>query len=171
MATIGTIARAVLVGLSTLMTTVAGIPHFDCRCPNGDVKPFCFGLSSGRSGCCCAVRGGTCCCHVRRSPSAARAKKAPCCARGPGQSKSEPAPHGQSVVDANGCAKRLADPVTLAFTAKPTPSVYLLADVGLPLQAVLVSSATSGAPGQPFGQAHLSAPPPDLLTLLQRLLL
>src|SRR5947209_9321824 len=60
-----------LVWLTAAMTVVAGTPHFACRCPDGHVKPFCLGLASKTTGCCCGSaccsgsRGGKCCCGTR----------------------------------------------------------------------------------------------------------
>lgn len=63
MATCGRKAWAALVWLTTLMTLVAGLPHFDCRCPSGQVKPFCPGQTS--TACCC---GGSCCSPTQPPP-------------------------------------------------------------------------------------------------------
>ena len=58
MRTIGRTALTGLVWLTAAMTLVAGLPHFDCRCPSGQVKPFCLATASKKTGCCC---GGACC--------------------------------------------------------------------------------------------------------------
>ena len=57
-----------LVWLTATATLLAGIPHFTCRCPNGRVKPFCFGSASKQSCCCgdkscCSAESDRCCCH------------------------------------------------------------------------------------------------------------
>lgn len=54
--------------VTAAMTLVAAMPHFECRCPDGYLKPFCFGCVSRASGCCCARAEGSstesakCCC-------------------------------------------------------------------------------------------------------------
>jgi hypothetical protein len=52
------LALSLFVWLTAAMTLVAGTPHFNCRCPNGQVKLFCFGLTSKTTACCC--NGGCC---------------------------------------------------------------------------------------------------------------
>jgi hypothetical protein len=47
-----------LVWSAALMTPLAGFPFFECRCPNGQIKPVCLGAPSKTTGCCC---GGGCC--------------------------------------------------------------------------------------------------------------
>jgi hypothetical protein len=39
------------VWLTAAMTLVAGFPHFECRCPAGQFKPFCLGFCSATHGC------------------------------------------------------------------------------------------------------------------------
>ena len=79
-----------IVWLTAGMSFVAGLPHFDCVCPNGNHKPFCFGFGFGADGCCgracCSSTPTTepiasqpttepvneaccCCCHTTRAPS------------------------------------------------------------------------------------------------------
>src|SRR6516164_8009702 len=73
---------------TAISTLFAGIPHFDCRCPNGHIKPFCLALLIGKTGCCCE---GSCCASSPRedgkglgthaSPSLAATKKTCCCCK------------------------------------------------------------------------------------------
>jgi hypothetical protein len=73
-------ALVVLIWLTAASTLVAGLPHFDCVCPDGHRKSLCLGFAVGETGCCCggaccssqgpedavAVEpesGGSCCCH------------------------------------------------------------------------------------------------------------
>ena len=74
--------RTAFIGLTALMTLVTGLPHFRCQCPNGSVKPFCFGYGCSASACCC---GGACPASpadVRhgRAPAPGRNRRAACCA-------------------------------------------------------------------------------------------
>jgi len=58
MDTMGKTVRGIAIWVTAIMTLIAGTPHFVCRCPNGNVKPFCFAVPIGTTGCCC---GGACC--------------------------------------------------------------------------------------------------------------
>jgi hypothetical protein len=86
----GKVCRIVQIGLvwsAAFMTLLAGIPHSECRCPNGQVKPFCLGSPSKTSGCCCG--GGCCspdsdgsCCKRDGSVPSAPAEEKPSCCQG-----------------------------------------------------------------------------------------
>src|SRR5437016_4968010 len=41
-----------IVWFAIAATVLGSVPHFHCRCPNGNVKLFCLGVSC-QSGCCC----------------------------------------------------------------------------------------------------------------------
>ena len=47
------------------LTMFAGVPHFICRCANGNVKPFCLGIC-GDAGCCCGT--DACCSSADTAP-------------------------------------------------------------------------------------------------------
>ncbi|GIW78594.1 MAG: hypothetical protein KatS3mg105_0401 [Gemmatales bacterium] len=86
-----------LVTATALMVAVMGIPHFECRCPNGQVIPFCLGGIRNENICCCGKNAACCCargnlpetvpscskcgcrqCHQANSDRTAWTKK-PCC--------------------------------------------------------------------------------------------
>lgn len=58
-------ARQGLGGLTAAMVFVTGIPHFECRCPDGNIKKWCFGIACTPEGCCCGDE--SCCCHEKGS--------------------------------------------------------------------------------------------------------
>jgi hypothetical protein len=72
-----------LVWATAASTLVSSTPHYVCRCPNGQVKEFCFGVVSKKSTCCCS--GQSCCAKSNKESccqggrtSDAKGKK-PCC--------------------------------------------------------------------------------------------
>src|SRR5438552_4027717 len=60
-------ASSLVVWATVVSTLVGNAPHFVCRCPDGTIKPFCFGSSSKENTCCCS--GGSCCCSKPDSAS------------------------------------------------------------------------------------------------------
>ena len=159
----GNTFRVGSLGLAALMTVLAGAPHFDCLCPDGSLKSFCFGSGSNASECCC----GAC------SPAA------PCGSCGP-QHSDRPAccrhggtpTHEGPAVEAPGCVKTLppAQDLGQAPTKVTTNHARLVAAVATgpfalpPLQPALAHAQTPGTLPSP-------APPTDLLALLQRFLI
>jgi hypothetical protein len=152
MSSFGNIAWIGHIWLTALMTLVAGVPHFACRCPDGRVKPFCMGTPSAKSGCCCRgtccspSEGGTCCCGTR--------------SRIPGPE-----------VGRSNCTKTLAPSVLLTVGHGKTTLANPLTVGALPAQAVSVLSLTTMVGARPAWQAHQIAPPTDLITVLQRLVI
>src|SRR5260370_3243049 len=70
----GSFGRKAWIGqawLTAVMTLLTAVPHFDCRCPDGQFKPFCLSISRDASGCCC---GGTCCSSTEGGRSCCRAR-------------------------------------------------------------------------------------------------
>jgi len=158
-----------LVWLTAAMTVVAGTPHFDCRCPDGHVKPFCLGLASKTTGCCCGraccsgSAGGKCCCYRTHGTPA-----------GCGGRVRTPRPGGEIRPGAGGpgCANTLAGQELLALSpSEQTASDDLVPQPGLPTSAVLPDTLVNGARGQLSGATRPPAPPADLVTLLGRLLI
>ena len=167
----GTITRAGFGWLTAVMTLVAGLPHFQCQCPNGSVKPFCFGVFCSSSGCCCGDACSPSPKDTHGNPKAAPPRKGrlPCCgAAHCSQSKPKPS-DGRPRVEGRGCQRSLAQQQHLA------PSVQAKApdDTGAPASAVLIptalSSLASARSAADVNCLHLAAPPPpDLVILLQR---
>src|SRR5262245_45091412 len=85
--------KIVVVWLTAGSTLVAGVPHFDCVCPNGSRRPCCaeFSRSSGdnnKNGCCSNA-------GKRRSSTQAHAKSAsgcPFCSHAESNSNKAPSP-------------------------------------------------------------------------------
>jgi hypothetical protein len=153
MSSLGSIAWIGHIWLTALMTLVAGVPHFACRCPDGQVKPFCMGTPSSKSRCCCRgtccspIEGGTCCC-------AAQSRTA-----------------GPEVGHSN-CTKTLAPSVLLTVGhGRTTIAKPLTAGALVAAQAASVVSLTTMARARSAWQAHQIAPPSDLITVLQRLVI
>src|SRR6516165_5475830 len=89
-------ALVTLVWLTAASTLLAGLPHFDCLCPNGQRGSFCLGTATGANWCCC---GGSCCvtdqggcCPPTSGDNKGEPQQAPtCCERHEG----EDAPPGE----------------------------------------------------------------------------
>jgi hypothetical protein len=169
-------AFAGLAWLTAVMTLVAGMPHFECRCPNGHVKPFCLGLDSNKSGCCCgcaccsASPKGRCCCKGRGASPSKRKEKSCCHTQHRNNLASRPGPAGSPAAQSSRCVKTVAvaDQFTLVNHEIPKDSQVQVAGFASPF--ILASCQTSGAP-KDLSQAHSPAPPPDLVTVLQRLVI
>lgn len=178
MRTIGRTALTGLVWLTAAMTLVAGLPHFDCRCPSGQVKPFCLATASKKTGCCCGgaccagASGGGYCCNSPGSSPERHGHKPPCCAQEkapPGGNQPFDGPH---LDHCGGCVKTLAaSPVLTADTHRKPLADDRSAGTAMSVCAVVTCCPACGV------QEHLSrldrppAPPPDLVTLLQRLVI
>jgi len=75
-------ATAFLVWATAISSLIGSTPHFNCRCPDGTVKPFCSGQATSESSCCCK---GKCCCSTGGAGGCGQGKSAP-----PQEGKSEP---------------------------------------------------------------------------------
>ncbi len=148
---------AATVWLTAVTTVVADLPHLECRCPDGRVKPFC--LAAVAPGCCCA---GSCC---QTTAGTAPVRKA-CCSQS--HRSSDRGPSARST----GCTKSPAPapaPALEAATAVQAP-----VDMGVVFLPADLSSALLW--GRPVKEAvawlaHPPAPPADLVTRLARLLI
>src|SRR5262245_24390603 len=115
MALVGSTASAYLTCLTAVMTVVAGLPHYVCRCPNGDIKSYCLGVGCG---------GQTCCLpSVRQTDRRAslgspveRTETAGCCCHHV-EPSGEP-PEGQSLGIGAGCCVRTPAPAAVFATAR-----------------------------------------------------
>jgi len=161
------------------MMLVAGVPHFDCRCPNGHVKPYCLALRSGKTGCCC---DGSCCPTSSRdgekavsahtSPSATTAKKTCCCCKDHREGTGSESRTGTGFEKA-GCQKTLAE----AAVAVPGPSVNesvqdLTAHLFIPTSEPALSHYGFAACDCLLANHyHWPPPPTDLVTVLQHFLI
>src|SRR5262249_20190234 len=112
--------------LTAVLMLTTGIPHFDCRCPNGQVKRFCLGFVSGTSPCCCSgsccspVQDGKCCCQTRCTP---RAKQTSCCVQHQARRAQGQPPGAGYSTQPSGCVKTLIAAEHRSLTpAKPLAS-------------------------------------------------
>jgi len=177
MRTLGRTALAGLVWLTAGMTLLAEMPHFACRCPTGQFKPFCFGFTREKSPCCCgggccaSNPNGPCCCGGKKPPKGGNAKNQSFC-NPQTQPNGDPRPDGRPVADSACCVKT---PVQQGLLA-PGPTKEMRGkDVGVraavAAQPTTFYSPVASSPSRLSCSLHLPAPPADLVTLLQRFLI
>jgi hypothetical protein len=169
---IGGITRAGFVWLTAITTLVAGLPHFQCQCPDGSIKPSCIGVFCSSSGCCC----GDVCCGAKDSSLNAGAVRAgkgrpACCAHRFSQPTPDPSDRTPRV-EGRGCTNSLAQQQQLSPSAQPK----VVDDRSVAHRAFLTRTAVaplgSSRHGTDAGGLHLAAPPPpDLVVVLQRFLI
>jgi hypothetical protein len=167
-----------LVCLAALLMPLSGVPHLVCRCPDGQIKPFCLGtiLAKNSGRCCCGGAcssgsggGRCCCCRPRGTRCADGGPGATCC--GGHQASPGPGPEGAGVATVPCCLKTLPAPAPPAVV--PAKGVAGKdgrhgADVSLPPGSV---HAAVRATLHALGLVHSPGPPADLPTLLRRLLI
>lgn len=175
--------RAVQTGaiwLTAIMTLVAGTPHFDCRCPNGNVKPFCLALLTGKTGCCCE---GSCCAALPGddgeglatcdSPFATAAKETCCCCQARQANAKGESGAGDARLGKSGCQKTLAQAAVAVAESPVKDTVQALA--AHPVAPVLapVSGQDRFGPCDHLTDypSHRRPPPTDLVTVLQHFLI
>ena len=170
------IAGVMMVWATAATTLLAGTPHYDCRCPDGSIKTFCFGSTSGESSCCCSgacskAKNRKSCCRKDSSGSRSAAKPACCC------KQSKPAgasvasakmPLNEPVVRGSCCQKILVEPeiqssVRASTIVDETPGV-----VAAVLLAAKIEYLSDVALGRTW-EVHWLPPPTDLVTALHRL--
>ena len=166
---VGRIIRTGSVWSTMLMTLVAGLPYFACRCPDGHVKSFCLGTVSATSGCCC---GGICCSSLKPFPCCSHAQSLQtrsCCENRDPQVNS---PGKQPKVGPRGCTRTLAasELVLTLPDGKPTLAKDLTPAAGLAAQFISAVCLPTVADDHPCWQSHQVAPPIDLVITLQRFL-
>jgi hypothetical protein len=166
-------AWIVQVWLTATMTLVAGIPRFDCRCSEGQAKPF--RPVSSASKCCCgrcgesSGNGSRSCCLA--ASSAKVAKAVTCCQTSRLSAASKALPASGQISPSACCLKSVAQ----AQSAFPAHSIRSLAKIHLEpalafLATLSLSLAVDGSE-QSILSFHSLAPPVNLVTLLQHLLI
>jgi hypothetical protein len=168
-----------LVWLATGLTLFAGVPFFSCVCPDGAVKPVCMGGSSDTAGCCCG--GGCCtspdaesCCRGQGTPHAANSTPKSCCAGGHDDGCKPSSSEAGAALRGSCCVRTLERQEALLFTQGGSPAQPAFSDHSLPVATVppLTTLATPRCVAAlALGPAHCLSPPPDLLALLQHLLI
>jgi len=162
------------VSVTAAMTLVAGFPHFECRCVNGHVKPFCLDFGSPTSGCC-----GAACCSASPEESssgsqhhrASRVPKKCCCCQHEEKQPVKASPdHSQF---RRPCCVKTAAPVK-TWTSSDA-RVKIAKDLAVQILDIPVACGLMPLP-QTFGQrpsweVRDVGPPTDLLILLQHYLI
>jgi hypothetical protein len=150
-----------LVWLTAAMTLVAGLPRFQCQCPDGTTRPLCPDRASASDPCCC---GGACCSQVATS---ARKAAHSCCRAAPSRSQ----PDGQRFQSA-GCSKSLVlSEKAPTVSEKRVQTAALVSLLPAAPACGLIAAAPPAAPAAAAWQTHLSAPPVDRVITLLRLVI
>lgn len=165
--------KTVLTGVvwfSASMMLVAGTPHFECRCPNGQFKLFCLGCACMKGS---VNAGGTC---GARSPgeSTSRSTAPKCCSLCCGhnsQRHSSSSSCGHQATRA-GCIRAMAQLANFTITPDtkaPSP------DLGFGISSVPATVVATISPNDAGDHHSLRcpglAPPRDLVMVLQHFLI
>ncbi len=159
-----------LATLAAFMTVTAGLPSFQCRCPDGRVKPFCQGNDS--SGCCrdvdesSSLETKSCCEKKADVQKPHSGKKHSCCAdsgdvpqQGVGRDGS------QIVVKATCCVKTLVSDSPVYSVADTSIPVHQSGDRLIDWEPVpLLSSVALGSIAARSPPGFVSSPP-DLVII------
>jgi len=160
-------ASVAQIHVTAAVMLVAGVPHLHCRCADGTTRLLVAGHALGSS---------TCCCDRSRVPAQAgaterEAKGASCCGKQP-RRHAQASPDAPCGLHAQGCTKTLARAEMVTVPHSQTVISKDLTPVGdwTPATPARPSVATAAnRQTSPGGQCH--APPGDLVTLLQHLLI
>lgn len=156
-------------------TLLGSVPHVVCRCPNGQIKYFCFSSVAEKASCCCASKSGStkvkadCC-----TGGKAKGKRS-CCQGKPQENssgnerKSSPPPSDGSPSFAKSCCQKtlvqVKGPSLVPPDAKPvqvtSESLHACGDFGTFYVARESLALDWGM--------HELPPPTDLVTSLHRL--
>jgi hypothetical protein len=166
MVCIGRAALVANVWVTAAMTLVAGVPHFDCRCPDGSVKPFGLGALSRLAGCCCART------NSKPHPARPAARPAPscracCCHQAPPAADE---PESDTGWQRPGCTKLLVRPTSYTPGAAQVLDREPPAAEPMCLAGAVDRPTPTAAEIRRADQWPRALPPPgDRLSLLQRL--
>ncbi len=170
--------RALHVGLTAIMTLVAGVPRFCCACPGEGSTPSTPKSAPRSAGCCCCC-GGDC--------SGAAGSKSACCSReappsdpeesSPAIQPDRPWTHGSE----SSSTQRRPAKCRVAELPRPEAALPSWSDsasdegrpsnVALPAQVDPAHALPGAAAGPRLWRPHTLPPPTDLVTLLQHLLI
>lgn len=152
-------------------TLIAGLPHIDCLCPNGNRKLFCFGSLSDTSSCCCD--NGSCCtkdrgcCGPGNHPPD-RKPEHTCCSK---NAKAKPSQSSETQIQSHspGC-KRTWQPGKVTGIFESTAKLAVDFNDGpivlLPTSTLDFSATNEGQCLLSF-KTHPIPPPTDLVVTLQ----
>lgn len=171
------VVQAGFVWLAAVTTLVAGLPHFDCVCPNGTHKPFCLGVSSPRTGCCCggsccsSSSGGKCCCQAQDSSADAQANQSSCCES---QRKPSSETPSKGIRVNNSCCQKTAVAAEFIGFSPTNESAKQSMTAGfsalLPQLSFALTEPMAGSSSFPWSCYGLP-PPTDLVITLQHFLI
>ena len=175
------IAGVMMVWATAATTLLASTPHYDCRCPDGTIKRFCFSSASAESSCCCSgtVCGskpseGKSCCRKETSGSKSTTKPSCCCKPSKPQRTTVVSwnqPGNGITVHGTCCQKTLAQPEIQPSVRATTVVDETLALVFVLPSAKAIEYLSNVAPSRNIWQVHWLLPPADLVTTLQRLVI
>jgi hypothetical protein len=164
-------AEVMMVWATAATTLLGSAPHYDCRCPDGSIKSFCFG-SSSESSCCCS---GSCCSikNCRNQTSGSKSATKPACCRKQSNSQGSSIASGSKPFDGitvggTCCQKTPAQPEMQPSVRANTIVDEAPTAVFLHLSAKEIESHWNAAPNRTW-QFHSLPPPTDLVTTLHRL--
>lgn len=174
------IGLLVVLSLTAAMTLVAGAPHFTCRCPNGQVRLFCFGRlftawrpdDSRVSNCCCGGgccvgTTGACCCN---SPAGSEGEEAFCCSQDGNEQVEERSTNSAAQFTHTCCTKTLAQLPTIGVgNSKVIASEDLTLATFISLAGPLSLTGTDASHCSLSWQDHCIPPPTDLVSSFQLL--
>lgn len=168
-----------LATLAAILTVTAGLPNFQCRCPDGRVMHFCNGKASSPSGCCCdtgsssSPEAKSCCCEAKkantREPTAT--SKRPCCAQSEKPSKDRQqgsdGDSSQLAIKAACCVKSVvAAPVVDSIPTTGSPLHQVIDTLVLWSPALDASSLVFADVVATRPPPRFLATPPDLVVVL-----
>ncbi len=160
------VTRTGIAGLTAVALVIGGGPLFECRCPNGRLKPLCLGLPSGPSGCCC---GGSCCAGA--GSDAVKQEKAACCCCRHARAPKTRAPGKTGQAGRPACHKT---PVAVTVLACGPDRAAVGKDVTAGALAFCMTARAlppAEGPARPDWHVHLVGPPTDLVVLLRHFLI
>jgi hypothetical protein len=162
------------VWFTAVATLFAGVPRFDCACPNGARKSVSIGFSTPSSDCCCA---GSCCARSEETPHQARSASATThggqrsCCKGKSRSGTGEAPSGDQV-QGRCCHRALANTDVAVLTVEKTMAKQDVTDIVAAVPAQAASASCVPTRADRFGPPeNTQAPPTDLVITLQHFLI
>src|ERR1019366_7460198 len=157
-------------------TLLAGTPHYNCRCPDGSIKRFCFSSASGQSSCCCngmdcflKTSEGKSCCRKQTAGNQGAANPSGCCKASKSQVASVSKPVKELTVGGACCQKTLAEREFQSSVRGTTIVDEASVAVFVSPAARAIEYFSNAAPRRTIFLVHWSLPPTDLVMALHRL--
>lgn len=123
---LGATLTKLLATLAAVMTVTAGLPSFQCRCPDGRVKLLCHGGTSSPAGCCCSAESSASsaasCCSAKKAGvrRAGAVKTRSCCARSHGESQRQTGDDGHRLGVKGCCCVKAATAAPAVYSVEHT---------------------------------------------------